>query len=31
MLDGLSVITGLVADRVGRPVPRRERLAAQAG
>ena len=30
MLDGLDVITTLVADRVGRPMPRRERVAAQA-
>jgi predicted glycosyltransferase len=32
MLDGLDVITSLVADRVGVAVPRRERtIAAQAG
>ncbi len=32
MLEGLDVITDLVAERVGRPVPRRERvLAVQAG
>ncbi len=32
MLNGLDVITDLVAERVGRPVPRRERaLAAQVG
>jgi len=32
MLDGLDVITDLVAERVRRPVPRRERaLAAQVG
>ena len=30
MLDGLDVITGLVAERVGRRVPRRERVLAQA-
>jgi len=29
MLDGLRVITDLVADRVGRPVSRRVRVAAQ--
>ena len=29
MLDGLDVITGLVAERVGRPMPRRERAFAQ--
>jgi predicted glycosyltransferase len=28
MLNGLDVITGLVAERVGRPVPRRERMLA---
>ena len=32
MLNGLDVITELVAERVGRPLPRRERmLAAQVG
>ena len=30
MLDGLDVITDLVAERVGRPMPRRERAFAQA-
>jgi predicted glycosyltransferase len=29
MLDGLDVITGLVAERVGRPATRRVRVAAQ--
>jgi len=31
MLNGLDVITELVAERVGRPVPRRERALAQFG
>src|SRR6476469_697000 len=31
MLDGLDVITELVAERVGRPVPRRERALAKFG
>ena len=31
MLNGLDVITDLVAERVGRPVPRRERALARAG
>lgn len=31
MLNGLDVITALVAERVGRPVPRRERALAQFG
>ena len=31
MLNGLDVITELVAERVGRPVPRRERALAKFG